>query len=273
MISAEKLYHGFLKIREERPLIHHITNAVTINDCANATLAVGASPVMADSPDETADMAAQASALVLNIGTLTEMSITAMIRAGQSANRCQVPVVFDPVGAGATPFRRQTVFRILDAVHPDIICGNMSEIKVLAGMKARTRGVDAGDRMDHAGKIARDLARRLGSVIAITGAADAVSDGRRTFILHNGVARLASVTGTGCMTDSLIAAFAGVLEDRLEAAVCGIMTMGLSGEKAEALLADADGIGTFKVRLFDAFSTLDAHDFSKGSVEDVRAKS
>jgi hydroxyethylthiazole kinase len=269
MITKTELYQSFCKIHDVHPLIHHITNTVTINDCANATLAVGASPVMADSPQEAAEMAAQASALVINIGTLNEGTLAAMKEAGKSANQHHVPVILDPVGAGATAYRRQTVFALLDTFHPDIICGNMSEINVLAGRESSARGVDAGDPMENAGTVAGQLAGKLHSVVAITGKIDAVSDGTRTVRLHNGVPWLASVTGTGCMTNSLIAAFAGTIDDRFAAAVGGIIVMGLAGQKAEEQLRESDGIGTFRIHLFDAFSTLNEEDFAKGMIENV----
>ncbi|WP_010631122.1 hydroxyethylthiazole kinase [Sporolactobacillus vineae] len=269
MITKAGLYQDFLKIHDVHPLIHQITNTVTINDCANATLAVGASPVMADSPEEAAEMAAQASALVINIGTLNEGTLVAMKEAGRSANRHHVPVILDPVGAGATSYRKQTVFALLDTFHPDIICGNMSEINVLAGRESSARGVDSGDPMEHAGAVAEHLAGKRHCVVAITGEIDAVSDGTRTVRLHNGVSWLASVTGTGCMTNSLIAAFAGTIDDRFAAAVGGIIVMGLSGQKAEERLRESEGIGSFRIRLFDAFSTLNEEDFAKGVIDDA----
>ncbi|RYM02915.1 hydroxyethylthiazole kinase [Sporolactobacillus sp. THM7-7] len=270
MLTTSEIYRMFQKIKEIHPLIHHITNTVTINDCANATLAVGGRPVMADSPEEAAEMTAAASALVINIGTLNNQTIAAMKAAGRSANEHHVPLILDPVGAGATDFRKKTVFDLLASIHPDIICGNMSEIKVLAGLQARGRGVDSGDSMEDADRLACELAGRLHSVIAVTGKVDVVSDGKRTVKLHNGDRRLADVTGTGCMTNSLIASFAGAADDAFAAAVGGIVAMGLSGEKAALLLRETDGIGSFKVRLFDAFSTLNEDDFSKGAIEHVR---
>ncbi|RYL88961.1 hydroxyethylthiazole kinase [Sporolactobacillus sp. THM7-4] len=270
MVSSSDLYQIFQKINDKHPMIHHITNTVTINDCANATLAVGGRPVMADSPEETAEMASLASALVINIGTLNEQTIAAMKAAGKSANEHHVPVIFDPVGAGATAYRKKTAMDLLSAFHADIICGNMSEIKVLAGLEARGRGVDSGDSMENADRLASELAERLGSIIAITGAVDVVSDGKRTVKLHNGDRKLADVTGTGCMTNSLIASYAGTANDSFKAAVGGIITMGLSGEKAACLLKETEGIGSFKVRLFDAFSTLAEEDFSKAVIESVQ---
>lgn len=271
MITTAELYSSFQEIRKTHPLIHHITNTVTINDCANATLAIGGRPVMADSLEEAAEMTSLAAALVINIGTLNDGTIAAMKEAGKSANRHHVPIIFDPVGAGATGYRRKTAFELLDTFHADIICGNMSEIKVLAGLEASGRGVDSGDSMDTADRLAAELAGRRHNVIAITGKVDVISDGRETVSLHNGDGRLADVTGTGCMTNSLIASFAGAGETPFNAAVGGIMTMGLSGEKSASLLQRFDGIGSFKVRLFDAFSTLNANDFSKGVIEYVQS--
>lgn len=268
-MATTKLYADFKKVQAVHPLIHHITNTVTINDCANATLAIGGRPVMADSPEEAADMTALASSLVINIGTLNDQTIAAMKAAGESANKHHVPVIFDPVGVGATPYRKKTADDLLRAFHADIICGNMSEIKVLAGLKANARGVDSGDSMDDAPKLAAELAKQLKCVVAVTGPVDVVSDGKQTVKIHNGHPKLADVTGTGCMTNSLIASFAAATDSPFEAAIGGIAAMGLSGEKANRLLGEKDGIGSFKVRLFDAFSTLDEHDFAEGAIEDV----
>lgn len=269
-ITITELYKMFQKIRTVHPLVHHITNTVTINDCANATLAVGASPVMADSPEDAEEMASLSSALVINIGTLNDQTIEAMKRAGKSANAHHVPVVFDPVGAGATAYRRETAEEFLSVFHADIICGNMSEIKVLNGLAASGRGVDSGDSMEGAEQLASELAGRCGSVVAITGAVDVVSDGKQVARLANGDPKLASLTGTGCMTNSLIASFAGTVSDPFAAAIGGIVVMGLSGEKAARLLKGDEGLGSFKVRLFDAFSTLSEEEFIKGEIEHVR---
>ncbi|MTT32113.1 hydroxyethylthiazole kinase [Terrilactibacillus sp. BCM23-1] len=264
------LFQHYSKIQEIHPLVHHITNTVTINDCANATLALGGRPVMADSPKETAEMAKNASSLVINIGTLTEDAILAMKEAGRSANHHGVPVIFDPVGIGATAFRKETGFDLLDAIHPSIICGNMSEMKTLAGLESKSRGVDSGDSMDDADRLAKELAKKYETVMAITGPIDVVSDGERTVKLKNGHERLADVTGTGCMTNSLIATYAGAGNTPFESAILGILTMGICGEKANEWSSKVnEGIGTFKVRLFDAFSLLSEEDFSRSVIEYV----
>ncbi|MBM7645959.1 hydroxyethylthiazole kinase [Scopulibacillus daqui] len=261
----EQIYELFNKIKDKQPLVHHITNSVTMNDCANAVLALGGRPVMADSPNEAAEMAAQSSSLVINIGTLAEETVELMLKAGKAANEKGIPVIFDPVGVGATQFRSQSAKTILANIDCSIICGNMSEIRALAGLPSSGQGVDSGDSMDGAEELAKELAGELKATIAITGAIDAVSDGERTVRIQNGHPMLASLTGTGCMTNSLIGVFAGTENKPFEAAAAGILAMGLAGEKAYRHLAANEGAGMFRVRLFDALSTLAVEDLKKGA--------
>lgn len=252
-------------IRALNPLIHHITNTVTINDCANMTLALGASPVMADSPDEAAEMAKLAQALVLNIGTLHRETIEAMVAAGSAANEAGIPVVFDPVGAGATPFRLQACRDILQHVRPAVIRGNMSEIKALAGLKANAKGVDSGDDMENAAAVGTRVAEETGAVVAVTGPVDVITDGRRVVHIFNGHPMMAKVTGTGCVSNSLIAGFLAVTPDALEAAGAGLTLMGLAGERGVARLTEGEGTGTLRVRLIDAVYELSHAEEWKGA--------
>ncbi len=263
-----KIVTALVSIRAGQPLVHHLTNAVTVNDCANAVLALGGSPVMAPCQREAADMASLSRALVLNIGTPDEASEGAMIAAGQAANAHGIPVVLDPVGVGATPFRRALVEAILNDVDVTILRGNLAEIKTLAGLAASTRGVDsaedtsggavdAGENLRQAGRLAAEAAVQFGCVVAITGSKDAISDGRITCILANGVPMLARVTGTGCMASSLCATFAAVLpREPLLAAAAGISCLSIAGEIAAEGLRDGEGTGTFRTRLIDALSLL-----------------
>lgn len=245
-------------LRAQAPLIHHITNAVTINDCANITLALGGSPVMADSPDEAADMVNFAGALVLNMGTLHQRSVDAMQAAGLKARELGKPVVFDPVGAGATAFRRETALKLVKTVHPTIIKGNAAEIKFLAGEASRQRGVDSleGDALT----AAVALAQSSGAVVAATGVVDLITDGKVLYRIKGGTPLLGRITGTGCMTASLVGCFASVEQDQLKAAVLGILAMNIAGENAEKALLPGQGTGHFRINLFDAVSLLTSQD-------------
>jgi hydroxyethylthiazole kinase len=246
-------------LRTNSPLIQHITNAVTINDCANITLALGGSPVMADAFDEAAEMVGFAGALVINMGTLHPDSVSSMIDAGLRAKERGVPVVFDPVGAGATGFRRQTALDIVKRVKPDIIKGNAAEIRFLAGEASNQRGVDSLD--SDAEQAAVSLARQTGSVVAATGPVDAITDGKVLLRVTGGTPMLGRITGTGCMTASLVGCFAAVESDRLTAAALGILAMNLAGETAEKALTGIQGTGHFRVHLVDAVSRLSPADF------------
>lgn len=249
-------------IRATKPLIHHITNYVTVNDCANITLAVGASPIMADDLGEAADITSISSALVLNMGTLNERTIESMLAAGKQANAIKIPVVFDPVGAGASELRNKTVERILREVKVSVLRGNMSEIRFLAGLHATTKGVDASDADLQGGleighSIAETTAKKYGCVVAITGPTDILSDGRRTVLLQNGTKLLSNVTGTGCMCTSLVGSFCGASKDFLAAAAGGVLCMSLAGELA-AEQAGETGNGSFHMAIFDAVSKMTA---------------
>ena len=250
------------QVRERKPLIHHITNYVTVNDCANITLAIGASPVMADAIDEAADIAAIAGALVLNMGTLNERTIPSMIAAGKSANEKGVPVIFDPVGAGASRLRNETAAQLLREVKLTVLRGNISEIKFVAGLASETKGVDASEsdraNAESAGQIAKTLAKKLGCVVVISGAVDAVSDGEAVVLIENGVPMLGNLTGTGCMCSSLIGSFCGAAKgEPLTAAAAAMCCMGIAGEEAFAKAGNL-GNGSFHTALLDAVSRMDA---------------
>lgn len=248
-------------LRERCPLVHHLTNYVTVNDCANATLAIGGSPIMATAIEEADDIAAISSAVVLNIGTLGREIVASMIAAGKSANAKGIPVVFDPVGAGASPFRSDTTARILEEVKLSVIRGNISEIRAASGLASHTKGVDA-DRDDlgtDAGQIAAGLAKKAGSVVAVTGQKDAISDGAATFFVSNGNAMLAKISGTGCMCTSLVGAFVGSEPSQpLTAAVAAIACMGIAGEIAFEK-AGKTGLGGYRQAVMDALSLMDGN--------------
>lgn len=245
-------------VRLKKPLVHHLTNYVTVNDCANVTLAIGASPVMADAIEEAADMASIASALVLNIGTLNSRMVESMLAAGIAANAHGIPVVLDPVGAGATAYRNASAAKILDKLDVAVIRGNISEIRSVAGLASATKGVDASDadRNADARSLVRDLAKRLNCVVAATGKVDAVSDGTRTVLIENGADELERVSGTGCMCTSLVASCVGASPaDPLAAAAAGILAMCLAGELALEG-PGGQGLGAFHHALFDQIGHL-----------------
>jgi hydroxyethylthiazole kinase len=248
----------FDKVREQVPLIHQITNYVTAGDCANITLAIGASPVMADDISETEEITGISSALVLNIGTLNERTLDSMLASGRRANVLGIPVVFDPVGAGASGLRNKAAKAILEQVGLAVVRGNLSEISFLAGQGSSTRGVDVtpSDADNDGVAIAREIACRYHCVAAITGAVDVVSDGTQTIMIKNGHPMLSVVTGTGCMCTALIASFAAVTKDYMSAALYGVAAMGIAGEIGYEK-AGGTGIGSFRIALTDAVSRLD----------------
>lgn len=258
MGCIEKVGEALDNIKRQRPLVHHITNYVTVNDCANVVLAIGASPVMADEINEVTEMVRICKALVLNIGTCNERTLASMIAAGKEANALNIPIILDPVGIGATSFRFRAVETIMKELRLSVIRGNMAEIKVISGLSAQSAGVDSLEDESDSAKVARDLALRLGCVIAITGKIDSVSNGTKTYCLDNGHFNLTKVTGTGCMTSSLIGSFLGGGNDALYSAMGGILCMSIAGEKATCKLTHKDDIGSFKVYLMDAVASMQA---------------
>jgi hydroxyethylthiazole kinase len=251
-------------LRERRPLVHQITNYVVMNETANATLALGALPVMAHAREEVEEMVGLAGALVLNIGTLSAPWIEAMLRAGQAANERGVPVVLDPVGAGATTYRTETARRILEEVEVAVLRGNAGEIATLVGAEAEVRGVESIDAGGNPGDVAREAARTLGLVASVTGPVDHVSDGDRVLAIANGHELLAAITGTGCMSSAITGCFLAVRPDApLEAAAEALAAFGVAGEDAAR---EARGPGSFHVGLYDALAALDP------ATLDVRAR-
>jgi hydroxyethylthiazole kinase len=242
-------------IRERKPLVHQITNYVVMNETANATLALGALPVMAHASEEVEEMARLASALVLNIGTLSPHWIEAMLLAGTAATTRRTPIVLDPVGAGATEFRTRTAHRILDAVGVTVVRGNAGEVATLVGAHAEVRGVESIVAGLEPPELARTAARRLGVVASVTGPVDHVSDGDRVLAVANGHELLATVTGTGCMSSALTGCFLAAKPDEpVEAAAEALAAFGVAAEDAAR---GADGPGTFHARLYDGLYALD----------------
>jgi hydroxyethylthiazole kinase len=252
------------ELREHKPLVHQITNYVVMNETANATLALGALPVMAHAREEVEEMVALAGALVLNIGTLSPHWVEAMLLAGKAANEHGVPVVLDPVGAGATRFRTETARRLLDQVNVAVLRGNQGEVATLVGVQAEVRGVESIGAVGEPAELARAAARNLGLVASVTGPVDHVSDGDRILAVANGHELLAAVTGTGCMSSAITGCFLAVARDSpLEAAAGALAAFGVAGEDAAS---DAKGPGSFHVGLYDALSALEPETL------DMRAK-
>jgi hydroxyethylthiazole kinase len=264
MKACENILELLVSLREKTPLVHHLTNYVTVNDCANITLAIGGSPVMADDINEVRDMVSLASSLVINIGTLNSRTVEAMLEAGKRANELSIPVILDPVGAGATAYRTETAKKILKEIKLSVVRGNLSEIKTLYGVKAQTKGVDSSETLSEnrgelgeVKELAKAFAKELNTVIAITGATDIITDGTRLYTVENGHKIMSKITGTGCMCTSLIGSYLGAGEDKLLAALAGVTSMGIAGEIAyERLDKENEGTGTLRIKIIDAIYNL-----------------
>ncbi|MCI5669015.1 MAG: hydroxyethylthiazole kinase [Oscillospiraceae bacterium] len=239
-------------LREKSPLIHCITNYVTAGDTANMLLAAGASPMMADDPEECAEVTAAANGLVLNLGTPSAARVQALLNSGRRALQHGIPVVFDPVGVGMTALRRSAAAKILSEVKPCAIRGNLSETAYLAGIPMTERGVDSADSGISPEETALSAARKLGCVCAVTGAYDVICDGERRIVIRNGTPLLRQVTGAGCMTSALCAAFASVC-GAFTGTAAGIAFMDVCGEIAAER---SDGLGGFHAALFDAAGSV-----------------
>lgn len=248
MINIQHLERDLSLVREKSPLIHNITNYVVMNNTANALLSIGASPVMAHSVDEVAEMTGIASALVLNIGTLDAEWVKAMLIAGKTAQEKKIPVIFDPVGAGATSYRTKVCQQILEECKPSIIRGNASEIMALVNSNVKTKGVDSTNSSDLALDSAKVLAAETGAVVVISGQTDYITDGKTTETVSNGNTLMARVTGMGCTATAIVAAFAAINPDMLQSATHGMAVMGISGEMAAA---QSQGNGSMQVHFLD----------------------
>jgi len=241
-------------LRARKPLVHQITNYVVMNETANATLAIGALPVMAHAREEVEEMVALAGALVLNIGTLSPAWVEAMLIAGRAASERGIPIVLDPVGAGATSYRTETARRILAEVDVTVLRGNAGEVATLVGVEAEVRGVESIATGSVPAELAAAAGRSLRCVAAVTGPVDHVSDGTRTLAVANGHELLAAVTGTGCMSSTLTACFLAAKPDEpLEAAAEALAAFGVAAEDAAR---EAKGPGSFHVALYDALANL-----------------
>jgi hydroxyethylthiazole kinase len=254
-------------VREKRPLVHHITNYVTVNDCANITISVGAAPVMADAPEEVCEMVSFANALVLNIGTLNKGQIESMVLAGGMANDRGLPIILDPVGAGATQYRTESAQRLLDELEITILKGNAGEIGTLAGAEASVKGVDSAGVTGDMETIAGHFAKRAGITVVVSGPVDVVTDGKRLLLVENGHPMMGSISGTGCMAASVTAAFAAVADDPVIASAAALAAFGIAGEKAAAC---ARGPYSFRTALFDKMAAMKPEDLASNARITVR---
>ena len=253
-------------VRHKSPVVHSITNYVTVNDCANMILAAGGSPIMADDAAEVEQIVALSSALVLNIGTLNARTVESMLAAGRRANALNIPVVLDPVGAGASDLRNETLRRLLQEVRFAVIKGNSSEIHFLAGEKATARGVDADqsvlvseDNLAAAARMAADLSAATGAVVIVSGRIDIVAHAQKIWAVNNGDPLMTRITGSGCMTAVVVGCCVAAAPEELpQACLCAVCAMGVAGEIAsENMAAVGGGTGTYRAMLLDAMSSLD----------------
>ncbi|MFH1033018.1 MAG: hydroxyethylthiazole kinase [Pseudomonadota bacterium] len=260
---AEMAGQDLARLKQQKPLVHNITNLVVMNFTANALLAAGASPVMAHAHEEVEEMVALAGALVLNIGTLTPHWVQAMEIAGRKANELGIPVILDPVGAGATRLRTQSALRLLQQVRVSVVRGNASEVLSLARSGGGTKGVDSVHGVDEAVEAAGLLARELGMVIAITGERDLITDGQSLWRVANGHALMGSITGMGCAATALMGAFLAVRPDPLAAAVGGLCFLGLAGQRAALA---SRGPGSFQVAFLDELMAIEPEALRAGAL-------
>lgn len=258
------LSQALKNVRATTPLVHCITNYVTVNDCANALLACGGSPIMSDEPKDVPDIQTICGGLVLNIGTLNELTIEGMLAAGERARDLGHPIVLDPVGAGASALRTETAAELLNMVGAQVIRANMSEVKALAGAAAATRGVDVNpddavteENLQASAEFVKQVAAKTGAIVAVTGAIDIVADAERAFAIRNGAPIMGKITGAGCMLTCVTAAYAVANPDMmLEAVVAAVAGMGAAGEMALARMQPVDGNASFRTYLIDALYNI-----------------
>jgi len=263
----------FQNVQETCPLIHNITNYVTVNDCANVLLAAGASPIMSDDAAEVEEITSICGGLNINIGTLNARTIPSMLLAGKKANLLSHPVVLDPVGAGASALRTQTALNLLSDVQLTVIRGNMSEVKTLALGQGSTRGVDADiadrvteENLPQAVAFAKAFAQKTGAIVAITGAIDIVADADTAYAIFNGHPMMSSVTGTGCMLSALTAAYVTANPtEPLKATAAAVALMGYAGEIAYERLSQRDGNSTYRNYIIDAICRMDGDMLEQGA--------
>ncbi|KAB7707840.1 hydroxyethylthiazole kinase [Bacillus aerolatus] len=254
-MDSKVVVQTLTKVREQSPLVHNITNVVVTNFTANGLLALGASPVMAYAKEEVADMAKIAGALVLNIGTLDEEKVESMIIAGKAANETGVPVVFDPVGAGATAYRTEAARRIMREVKVAVLRGNAAEVAHVTGRKWEIKGVDAGKSNGNTVELAKEAAAKWQTIAVITGKADVIADRESAFLIHNGDPMLTKVTGAGCLLSAVIGAFTAVEKDAAAAAIAAVVTYGVAAEAAMKIRGE-EGPGSFQIEFLNQLAKV-----------------
>ena len=259
---ARKAAENLKKLREQKPLVHNITNFVVMNYTANVLLAIGASPVMAHAREEVEEMASIAGAVVLNIGTLTPDWVESMIKAGMKANHMNIPIILDPVGSGATTLRTESVKRLINKLSINVIRGNASEVLSIVSKESGTKGVDSVHSVDDASEAASAIARELGTTLAITGEVDLITDGQRVLRVRNGHPMMGRVTGTGCAATAVIGAFLAVDNDPVTATATALAYFGLAGEIGAE---KARGPGSFITESLDALYNIDGSTLEKGA--------
>lgn len=265
-------------VRKQVPLVHNITNYVTVNDVANVLLACGGSPIMSDELEDVMEITAICGGLNINIGTLNKRTIGAMVAAGKKSNELDHPVLLDPVGAGASTLRTETAIRLMDEVRLDVIRGNISEIKTLAQGSGTTKGVDADvadaiteENLEEAVAFAKSFAARSGCIVAITGAIDLVTDEKTCYVIRNGRPEMGKITGTGCQLSGMMTAYlVANPKDKLEAAAAAVCVMGLAGEIGYSRMQEGDGNATYRNRIIDAIYNMDAKTLENGAKYEVR---
>ena len=265
-------------VRKSMPLVHNITNYVTVNDVANVLLACGGSPIMSDEPDDVSDITSICGGLNINIGTLNQRSIKAMFMAGKRSNELGHTVLLDPVGAGASALRTNTALSIMEEIKLDVIRGNVSEIKTLALGSGTTKGVDADAsdtvteaNLDRMVAFAKGFAAKTGAVIAITGAIDLVADADRCYVIRNGRPEMSRITGTGCQLSGMATAYAVANpENKTEAVAAAVCVMGLAGEIGVANMEKGEGNSSLRNRIIDAICNMDADALNRGAKYEIR---
>jgi len=265
-------------VRKNVPLVHNITNYVTVNDVANILLACGGSPIMSDEPEDVEDITSVCGGLNINIGTLHQSSIEGMLLAGKKANELGHPVLLDPVGAGASRLRTDTALRIMKEIKLTVIRGNISEIKTLAYGSGTTKGVDADvadavteKTLNDAIAFVKNFARKTSCIIAVTGAIDLVSDGEICYVIRNGRPEMGKITGTGCQLSGMMTAYVTANQEKpLEAAASAVCIMGLAGEIGWSRMQEGDGNATYRNRIIDAVYQMTGEDLERGAKYEVR---
>ena len=273
MLNIVKVENIINSIRSNAPLIHCITNPISINDCANAVLAVGAKPIMAEHPKEVAKLTSMASVLAVNLGNITDARINSIMISGKTSLENNIPSVIDAVGVTCSDIRLELAKEYINVCRPAVIKGNISEIKVLNGLSSDAAGIDVSDKdtfssdnevkMKYTGELVKELAKKTNSVVVATGVVDTISDGCEVYYIQNGCEMMSSITGTGCMLNVLIASYisAGKYTDTkiLDNAICATALLGIAGERArDYTLKNNAGLGTFHVRLLDEISLINA---------------